>query len=364
MSSNLFIVNTPFHLLTAFILQKARRGADNYLALIHPHGYERWGVNPVLKYMASTEGGYKDVFPLINFLSSRHKEKPYRKQVQEVREKIKSLGIDDVFLGSDIDPQNQLLAAALGKTSFYRYEDGLYSYYNENRRRSFSHEWFHKLKIKALEIAAGIPLKMYINTSTASDSRAGKGDFMYYPKLLQRYSPKAEEITKPMIDAAVLELREKNLLTAELINDSVLYLSQPLVEQGKITLEEEFAILKSVAKAAAGKCDFFYKPHPNDSAYKLEFYRKNLPEMQEYKSLKPAELAFASEKKLRLVLSYQSTALMTANKFSNGNVAAVSFALLYKGEKLHEAYVDIMKKAGVEFIQNEKAAAEAVLKRF
>lgn len=39
--NNLFIVNTPFHLLTSFILSKGFFPEDNnYLALIHPHGYE------------------------------------------------------------------------------------------------------------------------------------------------------------------------------------------------------------------------------------------------------------------------------------------------------------------------------------
>lgn len=360
MSKNLFIVNTPFHLLTAFILQKARSTDENYLALIHPHGYERWAENPVLAYMASQAGGYRQIFPLIHFLSSRHKEKSYRRQVAEVREAIGGIGIDNVFLGSDIDPQNQLLTAALGKTGFYRYEDGLYSYYNENRRRSFGHEWFHKLKLKGLELAAGISTAMYINTSTASDSRAGLGDYMYYPALLQRYSPAAHEITSAMIAQAVAALRVQGLLEVELAQRSILYLSQPLVEQKKITLDEEYAVLGSIAARLGDKVRFYYKPHPNDSAYKLDFYRQKLPAMELYRSLKPAELAFASEKQLCMVISYQSTALLTAHKFSGGRIQAVSLAGLYKKEPLHPAYVEIMKKAGVLFLNDADSIAKAV----
>lgn len=360
MNKNLFIVNTPFHLLTAFILQKARRDEANFLALIHPHGYERWAANPVLSYMASEQGGYTKVFPLINFLSSRHKDKPYRQQVISVQEEIGQLGIDNVFLGSDIDPQNQLLTAAIGKTGFYRYEDGLYSYYNENRRRSFTHKWFHKLKIKALELAAGIPTAMFINTSTASGSRAGLGDYMYYPELLQRYSPQVHEITGAMIKQAAADLQRQGLLEPELPAASVIYLSQPLVEQKKITPDEEYAILSSLAAKLSGKADFYYKPHPNDSANKLDFYRTKLPSMKLYQSLKPAELAFATEKKLLMVVSYQSTALLTANKFSAGRIRAVSLAGLYKHEPLHAAYTAIMKQAGVLFLNDADSIAAAV----
>jgi len=362
MRKNLFIVNTPFHLLTSFILQKARGATKNYLALVHPHGYARWAENPALSYMASSACGYADVFLLLHFMSSRHKEKPYREQVREVRRTIGALGVDDIYLGSDIDPQNQLLAASLGKTDFYRYEDGLYSYYNENRRRSFTHKWFHKLKIKALEIGSGISTELFINTSTASDSRAGKGDFLYYPALLKRYSPRAQEITAVMIEEALRDLKAKGLLAAELPQRSVLYLSQPLVEQKKITLEEEYALLQNAAFALSDRYNFFYKPHPNDSADKWEFYRRKLPQIKPYRSLKPAELSFASEANLAAVISYQSTALMTAQKFSRGRVKALSLAHFYRGTPLHPAYVEILQNAGVLFLRDrEKIGAEILL---
>ena len=346
---NLFIVNTPFHLLTAFILAKSScKGDANYLALIHPHGYERWAENPVLQYMSSTAGGYRAVFPLGNCWSSRHKDKSYRQQTVEVQERIGSLGIDAVFLGSDIDPQNQLLVAALGKKSFYRYEDGLYSYYNENRRRSFMDMLFHKLKIKILAQMAGINSSLYINTSTASDSRAGVGDFMYYPELLQRYSPNAQEISKAMIAEALEELARNGLMPKEIKKKSILYLSQPLVEQKKVTLAEEFAILREVIAGLDDSCQLLYKPHPNDSQYKLDFYRQELTAMQLYTSLKPVELVFASEENICAVISYQSTALLTAGKFSQQSLPVISLSGFYR-ESLHEAYVNIMKGAGVEF---------------
>ena len=50
---NIFVVNTPFHLLTAFILQKSHfKKYDNYLVLIRPSGYEQWHCSKNIKYMA------------------------------------------------------------------------------------------------------------------------------------------------------------------------------------------------------------------------------------------------------------------------------------------------------------------------
>ena len=76
--------------------------------------------------------------------------------MQQVQNSIGKLHIDNVFLGSDIDPQNQLLVASLDINNFNRFEDGLYSYYNENRRRSKLDELFHKLKIWSIKKSAGI----------------------------------------------------------------------------------------------------------------------------------------------------------------------------------------------------------------
>ena len=59
----------------------------------------------------------------------------YKKQVQYVEENIKVLNIDNVFIGVDTSIPNQLFVEAIGKDSFYRIEDGMYSYFNGTRRR-------------------------------------------------------------------------------------------------------------------------------------------------------------------------------------------------------------------------------------
>lgn len=352
---NLFIVNTPFHLLTSFILSKSIFKEDeNYLALIHPHGYEKWGDSCVMNYMSSKDCGYKEVFPLIQWMTSKNKSQTYCEQVQTIKQSIGKLGIETIFLGSDIDIQNQLLVAALGKDRFCRYEDGLYSYYNENRRRSWSHMFFHKMKIHGIEWLAGIKDQLYINTSTASDSKAGIADFMYKPALLQRYSPNSQEITNRMIQTAIADLVEKAILIPKMKKKTILYLSQPLVEQGTFTLEEEFGRLEKLVQGFAGNMTLLYKSHPNDSAGKFEFYKKNLPQMEFFTSIEPVELLFACEENLLGVISYQSTALMFPDKFAKHKIKAMSLVHFYK-EPLHPAYIEIMQGAGVVFPKNMEA---------
>lgn len=346
---NLFIVNTPFHLLTAFILSKGKFLQDeNYLALIHPHGYDKWQYSKAMHYMSSVECGYKAVFPLITWMTRKNKEQSYHEQVDEVKNTIGKLNINHIFLGSDIDVQNQLLVGALDKREFYRYEDGLYSYYNENRRRPITHMLFHKLKIHVIEWMSGIKNGPYINTSTASDSKAGVGDYMYKPELNQRYSPQTFEITSEMIRTAMLDLTEKNVLSSMMEKNSILYLSQPLVEQGKFTLEEEFNRLKNIVENLNEDTVLFYKPHPNDSKDKIKFYQKELPQMKFFESIEPVELSFYIEENLRAVISYQSTALMFPDKFTNRKLTRISLVNFYK-EPFHPAYVEIMQGAGVQF---------------
>ena len=349
---NLFIVNTPFHLLTAFILTKGKFWDDeNYLALIHPHGYEKWQDSKVMNYISSVECGYKAVFPLINWMTRKNKEQSYRDQAKEVKDTIGKLNIEDVFLGSDIDVQNQLLVGTLGKREFYRYEDGLYSYYNEIRRRPMSHMLFHKLKIHAMEWMAGIKNGPYINTSTASDSKSGIGDYMYKPELLKRYSPQTYEITQEIIRAAMLDLKRCDLFSKVMKKKSILYLSQPLVEQGKFTLAEEFGRLKSIVENLDENTAIFYKPHPNDNANKIKFYQKELPQIEFFESVEPVELLFYCEENLRAVISYQSTALMLPDKFTDRKLTSVSLVNFYQ-KSSHPAYVEVMQGAGVKFPKN------------
>lgn len=322
---NLFVVNTPYHLMTCFILTHSiYENDENYLVLMHPHGYEKWKQNEIMRYMSTIDCGYKQVFLLLDWLSSKNKKESYRKQANYVKENIKPLNIDRVFIGVDISPVNQLLVMAVGKNEFYRFEDGVYSYVNENRRRKKSHALFHKIKTYLLKWIAGIHGNMYINTEAEGESPAGKLDIMYQPWLLQRKSPETKEITVEMINKAMQDLKSKQLLKAVFQEECILYLSQPMVEKGLFTVEEEANCLRRILSAIGDNAVLYYKPHPNDSKNKLEYYKKNFKQLRIYTGIEPAELLIVSNSKLKAVVSYQTSTLLNINKFLVKNIKVIS----------------------------------------
>ncbi|WP_417089007.1 glycosyltransferase family 52 [Megamonas funiformis] len=349
---NLFVVNTPYHLLTCFILTHSiYENDENYLVLMHPHGYEKWKINKLMTYMSTIKCGYKQVFLLLDWLSSKNKKESYRKQANYVKENIKPLNIDKVFIGVDISPVNQLLVMAVGKNEFYRFEDGVYSYINENRRRKKSHALFHKLKTYLLKWISGIQGNMYINTEAEGESPAGKLDIMYQPWLLQRKSPATKEITVKMINQAMQDLKSQQLLNEVFQEESILYLSQPMVEKGLFTIEKEVQCLKKILLSIGSKAVLYYKPHPNDSKEKLEYYRNNFKQLKIYDGIEPAELLFTSNSKLKAVISYQSSALLNVNKFSNEKIKAVTF-ISFIDNSIEDEYINLMKKSNVLDIMN------------
>lgn len=348
---NLFVVNTPYHLLTCFILAHSIYKKDeNYLVLMHPHGYEKWKTNKLMTYMSTTKCGYKQVFLLLDWLSSKNKKESYRKQANYVKETIKPLNIDKVFIGVDISPVNQLLVMAVGKNEFYRFEDGVYSYINKNRRRKKSHALFHKVKTYLLKWISGIHGEMYINTEAEGESPAGKLDIMYQPWLLQRKSPATKEITVEMINQAMQDLKSQQLLNEVFKENSVLYLSQPMVEKGLFTVEEEANCLRKILSAIGDNTILYYKPHPNDSEDKLEYYRNNFKQLKIYDGVEAAELLFINNNKLKAVISYQSSALMNVDKFSNKIIKSISLSDIFK-TPIDPMYKKIMQQASVFFLE-------------
>ena len=348
---NLFVVNTPYHLLTCFILTHSiYENDENYLALMHPHGYEKWKTNKLMTYMSTINCGYEKVFLLLDWLSSKNKKESYRKQANYVKENIKPLNIDKVFIGVDISPVNQLLVMAVGKNEFYRFEDGVYSYINKSRRRKKSHAIFHKVKTYILKWISGIHGDMYINTEAEGESPAGKLDIMYQPWLLQRKSPATKEITVEMINQAMQNLKSQQLLKEAFQEESILYLSQPMVEKGLFTVEEEANCLRKILSILGENVTLYYKPHPNDSKEKLNYYKKNFKQLKIYKEIEPAELLFYANTKLKAIISYQSSALLNVNKFSNGSKKAISFMNLIDID-FDKDYIKLMKNSNVMNIE-------------
>lgn len=346
---NIFVVNSIYHALTAFILTHSiLKNDENYLVIMRPPKYETWKKNEILKYISSKECGYKNVFVLLDWLMSKNRTTSYREQVKYVKENIRILDIDNVFIGVDTSIPNQLFVEAIGKNSFYRIEDGMYSYFNGTRKRKKSHAIFHKIKAYLLKWISGIEGNMYLNTEAEGESPAGKLDIMYKPWLIQRKSPSTKEITVEMINEAIKDLKSRQLLKETFEEDSILYLSQPMVEMGKFTLEEEAQCLEKIRNLYKDKVILYYKPHPHDNPDKIKYYKEHFKWIKIYKGSEPAELIFASNPKLKAVVSYQSSALMNVDKFAKMNIKAISLADSLNVD-IHPVYRNIMEKSGIIF---------------
>ena len=346
---NIFVVNSIYHTLTAFILtHSVLKNNENYLVIMRPPKYETWKNNEILRYISSKECGYKDVFVLLDWLMSKNRTLSYRQQVKYVKENIKVLDVDNIFIGVDTSIPNQLFVEAIGKNSFYRIEDGMYSYFNETRRRKKSHAIFHKIKAYLLKWICGIKGNMYLNTEAEGENPAGIADYMYHPKLLRRKSPNTREISISIIQEAIQDLKIKNILPTQFQKNSILYLSQPMVEMGKFTLEEEATCLKKIISSVGENAVLYYKPHPHDNPEKLSYYKNNFKQLKIYEGIEPAELLFVDNPNLKAVISYQSSALMNVNKFSNNKIKAISLSDIFK-TPIYPTYKEIMQQTNVFF---------------
>lgn len=350
MANNIFIVCTPFHLLTSFILSRTvYEGDHNYLALLHPHGYDSWHKDPLLRFMTSREAGYEAVYPLVTWMTKRAREKSLRKQAEQARAMVGPVKMDRAFLASDTGRQTQLFVALLGLKSYIRYDDGMYSYYNKDRKRPLSHTLFHQAMLRLMAWAAGIHSDLAFHVSSMGAASAGLGDYLYLPPLLRRPSPKVYEVSAAMIARAMDVLKGKGLLNRELSGKRyVMYLSQPITEQGKLSFDDEKECLRFCLSRFASGQRLIYKPHPNDSPYKVNYVRTHFPEVLINDSKVPVELILCKEPAIRTVISYQSTTLLIAPKFTGGGIRCISLADWYR-KPIHQAYRDIMEEAGVEF---------------
>lgn len=345
MAKNLFVVNSSINLLSTFVLANSLfENDDNYLCLVHPHGYDRWREDAILRFMSSPDAGFKQVFPLIDKVFSKH--------IDYVRKNIKTLNVDNVFLGNDCGVQNQLLMGTLGIKKFYRLDDGTGSYYNASQKRSVFRAWFHKIKLYALMIGSGIYSGFSVNTVAMGESKAAVGDYLLMPELLQRYSPKVYEITSEMVDKAMYKLKLNGLLNQELFDyEYIVYLSEPITEndKDKFSFEDEIDFIEKTVKALPRNKKLIYKPHPNDKSYKIDYIKKNISDIIINESKVPVEFILVKEPLIKEVVSYVSSTLIFAKKITGRDIKCSSLAKM-TGVKLNDAYIIMMENSGVEFL--------------
>ncbi len=338
MAKNLFVVNSPLHLMSAFILANSKFvDDDNYLALVHPHGFYKWKDCAVMSYMSSTDGGFKEVFSLVEKMNSN--------QAKYIKEKMKPINFDEAFTGSDVNVADQLLLSALDMKHFYRLDDGMWSYYNEDRKRPYHKAKFHELQIKLAAKTFGISSDFPINTVALGENKAGLGDYLFMPQLLKRKSPKVFDIDSDMIKTAMDKLAKAGLLEQELFeHDYLVYLSQPIIPDA---VEKKY--LADLMKDLPENKKVIYKPHPNEKDEKIDYVKKNFPQIIINDNKLPIEIILCKEPCIKEVVSYQTTTLIIAKKVTGRDIKCYSLANP-GGNNKDNAYIGLMKETGVEFV--------------
>lgn len=335
--------------MTAFILSKSTFAEDdNYLVIMHPQSFEDWKDEPILKYMYSKDCGYKDIFHLQRWFRSG--QGSYRSQVKDVRAMIGDIKFDKVFLAVDIDIQAQLLLAVLSKNSYYRYDEGMWSYYSSGHKRTWFNAAFHLMQLKFICFLAGIKTDLEFNTEGIGFAKAALGDYLYRPELLMRDSPKVVEISNDMIKRAVNVLNIQGLLKQQFDKKTILYLSQPLVEKGEVEENAELSSLIKIVGKFSGEARFLYKPHARDSKEKIDKYKRAIPNMEIFNSKVPVELLYATEPNLEAVISYASSGLIFGDKFANRHIKMFSLAGI-SCKAVDSSALKTLQNAGVVFIQ-------------
>jgi len=195
----------------------------------------------------------------------------------------------------------------------------------------------------------GINPNFQFNGDVLGEGKSGKGDWLYRPDLLKRFSPNVFKINSSMIDRFKSYLRKNDLLKQEFFEGGfVLYLSQPTVEQGRITIDKEFLVIEKVMERLTINERLIYKPHPKDKAYKMELLKKKFPDIIIIDSKEPVEIILSKEPLISTVVSYASTTLILANMFSDVDVKCI--CLLKTLEKsIGDAYEKIFMESGCEF---------------
>lgn len=330
--SNLFIVNTPLHLFTAYIIANYyTAGQSNMLALINPKAYSAWENSRCLAKMASDDTTWKSIIlGTKDYLRQRVKESGALKVLSEIRKTLNDgEKIDQVYLASDKVIANQILVEMSGNTTYIRFDEGSASYVLQPRR--WKTQAAERLGVQFLRLLAGLHSDMKYNFKSIGQGQAGTADYLFKPWMLERPSPKPVAIEREAIMQALDKLTpvmdEYQVLMQEPV---ILYLGSYQAEFGGVDPAQEIDLLKRLAAFAKTiHCKLLYKPHPGERRDKLKAYQEQLADIEFFHSVEPMEIILYRHGNIRaLVTAVSSSAMLYADLFAKQEVRSLSAANL------------------------------------
>jgi Alpha-2,8-polysialyltransferase (POLYST) len=347
--NNFFLLNTSLQLLTGYIIANTIHAEDhNYLLLLHPGGTDYWNKCFSLQKMSSDDSTWDQIIILENWLGRKSKLSisSLKQEINNMRSIFESIGtIDRVFLGADKNVQNQFLVELSGNSTYFRLEDGIWSYSSPDRQ--WASKISERIRIYLFRKIAGIKPIMEYNLSGLGRGKAASADYLYKPQLLERPSPKVITIQRNHIQKAMGKLVPTVNEYPELSGNSILFLGSIMVERHKVTLDQELDLLKKLSQLGNHYgMKLIFKPHPSESIEKLKTYREKLPEVFFIDVSDPIEFIYYTHSSLKIVMAHSSSGLLYADLFGKGHINTVALADLYGPEQIDPVLARILQKAG------------------
>jgi len=346
---NLFVINTPFQLLSAFMVASSyEKDAQNFLLVLRPNEYENWEQSSGIQFMLQDESTWEKKMIIEKWLQRDDKKSSHRQQIKDMRERIENFhGIDRVFLGSDKIIQNQIMVEIAGCATYSLLDEGSFSY-NSRDRKLLSKIWQY-IRIQYFRYIGNIQGNMKYNFSGIGYGPANTTDYLYRPELLGRKSKCTKKIEKEQIQS-ILQTLTSHMKSIQILTGQpcIIFLGSPFIEQGKFTIETEMEVLNHIYRSAQQyKLRLIYKIHHSENQDKLNQYQQAYPEMVILNSLEPAELLYHKYENIRYVISFASSGMLYINTFAGQHIMPIAAYKLYGQAEIQPRIQRIFEGSGV-----------------
>lgn len=309
-SSDLFLVSTPYHLLLS--CRKWKEG-DVLVCL----GNFKW--NPVLHRMVQ-ETFRSHTFRTKDFYYYRNSLKnlsAFRKHMKELSQKLKIFCFRNIYIYNDVDPVAQwILKNTAHSGDVILTEEGIGLYRDTKKRHEFLFRLFGKIVFG----------KTFENVNRIGQSSCVTKIVCSRPENLSvLQKEKRLELLKPL---HYQELAER--LGVSQIAGGNWFIGQPLVEDGVMTKEKYFEVVEDLIGLSQkmGR-QLIIKPHPRERLEKYTGFEALLSSAEI-----PVEMLVDTAAETWIFTLY-SSAVLTLSMMKN-----VKAFVLYKAYKLHENIPD------------------------
>lgn len=350
--NNLFVLINPLQLLTGYIIANSIHADDNnFLILYRPGGQEFWKQCISLQKMSSDKSTWDQVVYIRRWLNrtSRPSISSLKNEINNMRTILNGMGrIDRVFLGSDNKIQSQFMVELTGNSTYFRLEDGLWSYL-ERPDRSWGSQIGDRIRINLFRRIGNVKPILGYNFKGLCKGNTASADYLYKPFLLERPSPNAITIQRVDIQRVLQKLVQGVNQYPELSGqDVVLFLGSDMVEWHKVTINQELELLQKISELCRSSgLRLVFKPHPMEDIKKLKVYHEKLPNMEFFGSSDPIEFIYYIHNNLRIVMAHSSSGVLFTDLFGRGNITRFALANIYGKAQMDPVTKRIFQKAGV-----------------